>query len=139
MNILQSMAGDFRATAQFLSCEGPCAGAFTFPPRASRAEMDDKSFIVAARLRIGIPMGDHVTHCHKSCDDNMCGAELDELQTHALIFQLQGSTEPHQGQHCAHFERKWTVQRCSDRTTGAGSNRELSSLRGHWVNAISSM
>ena len=37
-------------------------------------------------------MGDHVTHCHKSCDDNICGAELDELQTHALICQLQGST-----------------------------------------------
>ena len=127
--ILQSMAGDFRATAQFLSCGGPGAGAFTFSPRTSRAEMDDKSFIVAARLRIGIPMGDHVTHCHKSCDDNICGAEIDELQTHALICQLSGldsaPTQPHQGQHCAHFERKRTVQRCSDRTTGAGSIREL--------------
>ena len=90
--ILQSMAGDFRATAQFLSCGGPGAGALTFSPRTSRAEMDDKSFIVAARLRIGIPLGAHVTHCHKSCDDNICGAELDELQTHALICQLQGST-----------------------------------------------
>ena len=44
-------------------------------------EMDDKSFIVAARLRI--PMGDHVTHCHKIYDDTICGAELDETESHA--------------------------------------------------------
>ena len=62
------------------------------PTRTPRAEMDDETFIVAARLRIGIPMGDHVTHCHKIYDDTICGAELDETRIHALISQLQGST-----------------------------------------------
>ena len=37
-------------------------------------------------------MGDHVTHCHKIYNDTMCGAHLDETQTHALTCQLQGST-----------------------------------------------
>ena len=68
-------------------------GAFTLPPRTTRAEMDDKTFFfAAARLRIVIPKGDHVTRCHKIYDDTLCAAELDETQTHALICQFQGST-----------------------------------------------
>ena len=108
-HILQSLAGDCRATAQFLSCGGPGAGAFTIPRRIPRAEMDDKTFIVTVRLRIGISMGDHVTHCHKIY--------------HALICQLQGLTVHRH--HCSHFEGMRTAQRCPDRAVGARSIRRL--------------
>ena len=41
------------------------------------------------------------------------------------LAMTQTPTQSHQGHPCAHFERKRTVQRCADRTTGAGSIREL--------------
>ena len=90
--ILQSLGRRLQVRHSFCRVEVQEQGLFSPPPRTPRAEMDDKSFVVAAGLRTGIPMGGHVTHCHKICDDTICGAELDDTQTHALICQLQGST-----------------------------------------------
>ena len=91
--ILQSLAGDCKATAQFLSCGGPGQGFFLhFHPELHARGRTMKRQLSQPDYALGFRWEITSTHCHKIFDDTTCGAELHETQTHALIWPLQGST-----------------------------------------------